>query len=848
MKSLYILPFLRGILLSGAAMLAPMAFSQTPDTMTEETEELSPIEKASELYKQLKTLQFDGASDEDYYPAVYAAFDQAFGMLMSGDLTPADAEQCKAILLDINTALSRGAFYYSTEGKKEEMCKFARAYVDSQLMPAMEGADFHRDKSLYPTLVYCAASGSYNAGDIDNAIRYFEEYMSTGETGQREQVSLFYGQALLNTKKYDKGVETVVKASEEYPANYQLLTIAMQLCIDSDRKDILAPLVERALTIKPDDEKLLNLQASVYESQHNFNGALDIYLQLEQLHPQSLSINESVARCYYNLGTGYYNKSISELKEKEVAKQRRQSNAYFSSAAEKYEELLANAPTNPVFLKALASAYACLGNRSKVESLNVQLSAIGQQPISLNPMPMYIGNSSSKSQRTARNIPSYQEYARAYVTDHLKSWAQRGEFEKLEDYEKRVSKENVRLEQKRLSEEIAEKYLSTYANHLIISELKLRPYDADNEAYAIDSEFGPIYIKVPFKNHEAEMFKNSWDMVQIRNPRFFVKNDNIAIESITFLTPYGKDYSYSVNDRPQYDGHTIVAVDFTSLAYGENDIHNNVSGNAGSELVITAKSDVDEDIPQNRRTNTNTIALVMANEKYSNVANVESALHDGDIFARYCRETLGIPDNQVLVYRNATYGGIMSAVNRLKNSVTAMGSGVDVIVYYAGHGVPDERTKEAYLMPVDGDPVVMASAYPLSRFYKELSTLGAENVMVFIDACFSGANRGDGMLAAARGVVLKPVETEPEGNMFVLSASEGNETAIPYKEKNHGLFTYYLLKKLKDSKGNATLGEISDYVKSEVKKTSSLILDKPQNPKMTVSGELRNKLSKKKLR
>ena len=72
-----------------------------------------------------------------------------------------------------------------------------------------------------------------------------------------------------------------------------------------------------------------------------------------------------------------------------------------------------------------------------------------------------------------------------------------------------------------------------------------------------------------------------------------------------------------------------------------------------------------------------------------------------------------------------------------------------------------------------------------------------------------------------RGVVLKAKAAAPKGNMFVLSAADGNETALPWKEKNHGLFTYYLLKKLQESKGNASLKEIADYVSTEVKKTAS---------------------------
>jgi len=268
----------------------------------------------------------------------------------------------------------------------------------------------------------------------------------------------------------------------------------------------------------------------------------------------------------------------------------------------------------------------------------------------------------------------------------------------------------------------------------------------------------------------------------------------------------------------------------------------------GDGVFITMESDVDKDIPVNKPNNTSTIALVIANENYGKVSKVESARHDGDVFARYCRETLGIPEKQVIQVNDATYGNILSALNQLKTSVSAIGPETDVIVYYAGHGVPDESSKDAYLLPADADPMVMATAFPLSKFYEELNGLGASNVMVFMDACFSGSNRGDGMLASARAVVLKVKRAAPKGNMFVLSAADGNETALPWKEKNHGIFTYYLLRKLKESKGNASLKEIADYVSEEVKKTAALVLNKQQSPTMNVSGTLAGELDKKKLR
>ena len=66
--------------------------------------------------------------------------------------------------------------------------------------------------------------------------------------------------------------------------------------------------------------------------------------------------------------------------------------------------------------------------------------------------------------------------------------------------------------------------------------------------------------------------------------------------------------------------------------------------------------------------------------------------------------------------------------------------------------------------------------------------------------------------------------------MVVLSAAQGDETAHPYTEKGHGLFTYCLLRKLKETQGIVSFGELSDYITNEVRRMSVVINGKMQTP------------------
>lgn len=241
-------------------------------------------------------------------------------------------------------------------------------------------------------------------------------------------------------------------------------------------------------------------------------------------------------------------------------------------------------------------------------------------------------------------------------------------------------------------------------------------------------------------------------------------------------------------------------------------------------------SDVDTDIPSTGKQNPNTFAVVIANENYQEESKVEYAIHDGQIFAEYCRKTLGIPKDNIHFRKDATFNNIKKELNWMEQVAQAYKGKAEFVFYYAGHGFPDDATHEPYLLPVDGNGSITSTGMNLSELYKQLGALRSKGVTVFLDACFSGAQRGDGMLASARGIALKVKDDVPPGKMIVFTAANGQQTAYPYKEKGHGLFTYYLLKELQNTKGNVTMGELCDFVSDRVAKQSVVINSKPQTP------------------
>ena len=132
-------------------------------------------------------------------------------------------------------------------------------------------------------------------------------------------------------------------------------------------------------------------------------------------------------------------------------------------------------------------------------------------------------------------------------------------------------------------------------------------------------------------------------------------------------------------------------------------------------IAENKKSDVDVNIPTFQLQQKNTFALIIANEHYDEVSNVPNALNDGTVFAEYCQKTLGIPQNNIKYVKDATLNGIQRQIIWLTQVMEVYQGEASVIVYYAGHGIPDESSKSSYLLPVDGYGNDINTGYGLDK-------------------------------------------------------------------------------------------------------------------------------------
>lgn len=340
---------------------------------------------------------------------------------------------------------------------------------------------------------------------------------------------------------------------------------------------------------------------------------------------------------------------------------------------------------------------------------------------------------------------------------------------------------------------------------------------------------------------------------------------NAETGALVFQSKKMKDKVHSLAFNP--DGRYLINSDFSDKLYqwdisplgipgmlaliNQQKMEKDKGSKAGQDKqespVASAqpKSDVDLEIPSKcSLPNRNRYALIIGNEDYkshqlglTSESNVDFAVNDATSFRNYARGVFCVPDENIIFLTDARAVEMHRAIEKISLLVELSRGEAEVIFYFAGHGFPDEVTKEAFIMPVDVSGNDLRFAIKVKDLYAKLSEHPHKRISVFLDACFTGGARNQGLLAA-RAVKVRPKDEPLLGNLIVFSASSEQESSLPFKDQQHGMFTYHLLKKLKETNGNVTYGDLSDYIVTEVARRSILINNKPQNPQVNISPQL----------
>lgn len=282
------------------------------------------------------------------------------------------------------------------------------------------------------------------------------------------------------------------------------------------------------------------------------------------------------------------------------------------------------------------------------------------------------------------------------------------------------------------------------------------------------------------------------------------------------------------------------------------------------EAALLNDEYVDFNIPHiEENSNSKTYALIVADEEYTApLPNCDYATNDGDVLHQYFVHTLGIPTRHVKVLHNAGRQEIYNeGIHWLKDIIKAQSGNVHIIIYYAGHGVTNQKFAP-YLMPSNVDvSKIRAFRSKTGALPEDIVLKGgdAEKILdqcisfdtltgwfnrvealsytFIIDASFDGIQRCGKPFFTIKKESKRYRTPRVRSDIVIFMAADGDKTAYSFIDQHHGFFTYYILKELKYTRGEITFQELFNNVTKNMAYETSL-QGKLQEPSMIIGGKL----------
>jgi len=243
-------------------------------------------------------------------------------------------------------------------------------------------------------------------------------------------------------------------------------------------------------------------------------------------------------------------------------------------------------------------------------------------------------------------------------------------------------------------------------------------------------------------------------------------------------------------------------------------------------------------------------AVIVGISKYKHFSGPHYARRDAENFFKVLvnKGILKKDDAHVKLRLNkrATYGNLWNDIEWLCEK-GKLYDDASIIFYFSGHGSPllarDEKTiKDGLLIPYEValNAISPRTTLPVSEIRNKFESLRAKDVLVIIDACFTGTGKSKTSKKLIKPVVDLAVW---KSQKLFISAASPDRAAQEYETGKQGAFTYFFLKALlgqgdRDKDGWVDTFEAFSYAREMLER-----LDLRQNPLMTPRN-VRIKLTK----
>ncbi len=280
-----------------------------------------------------------------------------------------------------------------------------------------------------------------------------------------------------------------------------------------------------------------------------------------------------------------------------------------------------------------------------------------------------------------------------------------------------------------------------------------------------------------------------------RGIKIVKKSDVMTVKGLAY-DPSGVKEVY-VNDQKsilQNDGNFSVDL---YLQVGDNPIivkaFDNKFNVSLDTFIVTRK--IEEIISGGRY-----IALVIGINSYSGYwPSLKNAVNDAEGVAKVLKKDYTFDTVYTLLDKDATRRNIIQKFEWLTRNIT---KDDNVLIFYAGHGQFNKALNKGYWVPVDAKSNSVADYISNSDVKTFMGGIPSKHTLLITDACFAGD--------IFRGPPTQSIEFDPN-NMTkyfrevyrkqsrLALTSGGVEEVSDAGKDHHSIFTYYLIKSLREN-------------------------------------------------
>jgi WD40 repeat protein/uncharacterized caspase-like protein len=157
------------------------------------------------------------------------------------------------------------------------------------------------------------------------------------------------------------------------------------------------------------------------------------------------------------------------------------------------------------------------------------------------------------------------------------------------------------------------------------------------------------------------------------------------------------------------------------------------------------------------------------------------------------------PQTEVKIYHDfATQLPLLSTVRESLQQIAATAQPIDtILVYFSGHGMLQPITQQAFLCLADTRKDNLdATGLAVNELLTQLGKSGAQNQVVWLDACHSGGMTLRGANPTSQLVEVLQRSAAKSQGFYALLSCDVNQQSWEFPELGHGVFTYFLMRGL----------------------------------------------------